>query len=71
MFDKFEISALFFLLLFIIGIPMFCIHMDKASCFAKAQAIDYKADWGFLKGCVLTDKEGRTFLLEQLRELGR
>ena len=72
MFSRNELLVfLITMLVVIVGLPTFSLIVDRKVCFAKAEALDYKADWGYFKGCVLTDKNGKTLLLEQLRELGR
>jgi len=45
-------------------------QFDKMECKAKANAIGYKCEYGILQGCVLEKPNGKTVLLQQLRDIG-
>lgn len=62
------LSAIITLLFITTVFIVFTSFIAKAECYSKAKALDYKAEYGLLQGCVLEKPNGKKVLLEQLRD---
>ena len=62
------IASLIFCILFF-GLYMLGIKCEKKSCYKIAKTLNYKCEYSIWTGCVLTDKNNKKFLLEQLRQV--
>lgn len=54
--------------LIIIGIGFY--KLSEKFCEAKAEALGYKYEYGFMKGCIYIDKDGNKFDSQQVRYQG-
>ena len=61
------IIGLIALAFFVIGAPLY--WLDNISCNKTAEKLGYKAEYSFFTGCVITDKQGYKFLLDQNRRI--
>lgn len=59
--------GLFALVFFVIGAPFY--WLDNISCNKTAEKLGYKGEYSFFTGCVVTDKQGYKFLLDQNRRI--
>lgn len=61
------IIGLLVLMFFVIGTPFY--WLDNISCNKTAEKLNYKGEYSFFTGCVMTDKQGHKFLLNQNRRI--
>lgn len=63
-----SIGCICYLVFFII-ILIFSYFIDNFSCHKTAKTLNYSCEYSIWTGCVLENKNGDKFLLDQLREM--
>ena len=56
-------------LVFLVAMFIFAYFTSNVSCHKTAETLNYSCEYNIWTGCVLTEPNGRKFLLEQLREV--
>lgn len=62
------LGCLFYFILFVFFLLVSC-FIDNITCHKTAEKLNYSCEYNIWTGCVFTDKKGKKFLLEQLREV--
>ena len=68
--DIIEVLGILGSMVLIVVVVLFCtVQVNKITCYKTSKALNMDANYSYWTGCVVTNKNGDNFLLEQLREV--